>query len=45
MTNKHLYVDLYFSKVSKPVKVKVGATLQQLQKMDAKEQTITTNIW
>merc|ERR1712037_991691 len=31
--------------VSKPVVVKVGATLQQIQKVDAKEETITTNIW
>jgi len=31
--------------VSKPVVVKVGVTLQQILKVDEKEQTITTNIW
>ena len=46
MTYKSIFIIFsHFVKVSKSVVVKVGATLQQLQKVDAKEQTITTNIW
>ena len=46
MTYKSIFIIFsHFLKVSKPVVVKVGATLQQIQKVDAKEETMTTNIW
>ena len=44
----HTKVSSCFPKVSKapkPLVVKVGATLQQILKVDTKEQTITTMIW
>ena len=36
---------IFFFQANKPVVVTLGATLQQIQKLDAKEGTLTTMVW
>ena len=37
--------NFFFFQANKPVVVTLGATLQQIQKLDAKEGTLTTLVW
>ena len=37
--------NIFFFQANKPVVVTLGATLHQIQKVDAKEGTLTTMVW